>query len=136
MNTHLLYTAIIYLVAAAIGYTLESVLLRAYYQKTGNHYKEHHFTYSKYVLFMIIPFIAFLFQLNTFGSSLIKVFIGSMFIGTFLEWALGFAFYKIIGVKLWTYHVFPLGEYTSYLSIGFWGFAGVFFVLMAKAFAM
>lgn len=132
MNIVSITTIATYVLFVAVGYKLESSLLYLYYRKTGHHYKEHHFTYGKYLLFLIIPCIIFLLEAHIYGMVLVKVFAGSMIIGTFLEWTLGFVFYKIVGVKLWTYHVYPLGEYTSYLSIVFWGFAGVFFVLLAR----
>ncbi len=63
----------------------------------------------------------------------VRLFMASAVIGTLLEYLLGVFLKHIRGSEVWTYHFLPLGRYTSWISIPYWGGAGlVFFYIATK----
>lgn len=123
----------LFLSMVVVGVGLESVAVKSYYLITKTHYKEHHFSWGKYLFLLSFPLFATGYAIFREGSSLINVFIIFSFVGTLLELLIGLAYHKIVGQRLWTYHKYTLSEYTSLLSIPLWGLAGVLFWLMVKA---
>ena len=125
---------LLFLSMAIGGVLLEIIVMKAHYLISKSHYKEHHFTYRKYIFFLSFPLIAALVIVQREGLSVINVFITFAVLGTFLEWFIGYGYHKILGQRLWTYHRYGLTKYTSLLSIPIWGLAGILFWLLVKAF--
>lgn len=125
--------ALLYLLMVIAGLSLETIAVRAHYYLTKTHYKEHHFTFGKYILVLIMPLMASFYVIGKVPH-LLNVFIVFAFVGPFLEWLLGFSYYKIVGQRLWTYHRYSITHYTSFLTIPFWGLAGVLFWLLSQLF--
>lgn len=125
---------LVFMSALVIGWILEAIFSQGYYFFAKEHYKEHHFTFGKYIFFMLFPLIAvavsFLYE-----PKILQVFFLGCFLGTSFEWVVGWAYEKTIGQRLWTYHRFGiLSRYTSLLSIPLWGVAGVLMWYFAKIF--
>jgi hypothetical protein len=128
MSAEFFSVFITYIVLAGVGLGLEEFFMGFYYAMTKNRYKKHHFTFSKYLMFIIVPGLVLLSQYYyDQGFFAAKVFIVFGVLCTFLEWALGFFFKRMVGIQLWTYHKYALGRYTSWLSIPLWGLAGLLF---------
>lgn len=123
-----------YLLFLLIAMVFETLAFKIHYYVTKTHYKEHHYTFGKYLFFLTFPMLASLFLFYQHGWGLLKVFIGFAFTGTLLEWMIGWSYYNIVGQRLWTYHRYAITKYTSFLSIPLWGFAGVLFWIMVKLF--
>src|SRR3989344_5279347 len=107
----------IFLLIFVGGVFLEISASKLHHFITKTHYKEHHFTFGKYLFLLLFPTIASLLILNREGWSLIRVFIAFAVLGTALEWFVDFGYHKIIGQRLWTYHRYSIGKYTSFLSM-------------------
>ena len=101
---------------------------------TRTHYKEHHFVVGRYVISLMLPFILLFIIYIHLGYSVLNVFLASAILGTFAEWFAGWWFYKIMGIRLWTYHKYAITKYTSFLSIPLWGIAGILLMLIVKLF--
>lgn len=132
MDDRLLF--FIYLFTVAGGILLEVGVRKLHFLLTKRHYKEHHFSLAKYFLLLLFPFVAMFFALMTTGFKLFWVFAIFAVVGTVLEWLIGWAYYQIEGQRLWTYHRYAIGKYTSYLSIPLWGAAGILFWVLTKSF--
>ncbi len=105
---------------------------RIYFLITKSHYKEHHFTLSRYLMSLLVPFVVILVLVLHLGYTYLNVFISAAIFGTILEWLVGWWFHQIMGTRLWTYHRYSITRYTSFLSIPIWGIAGVFMSLIVK----
>jgi len=125
--------AILFILIFMVGLLLEAAAAKIYYLATKSQYKEHHFTFSKYLFLLIIPILTFLILLNNKGLLVLQVFIIFALFGTALEYVLGFSYHKVIGERLWTYHKYSISRYTSFLSIPFWGMGGVLSLLIIRA---
>lgn len=127
-------TALLAYVSISItGVLLELILSKLYYKLTGKSYKKNHFSFLSYIMFLFFPAFAFFFVAHSLGYSVIKVFIILGAAGTILEWLLGFSYHKIVGQRLWTYHRYTIGGYSSLLSFPLWGFLGLLLWLLAKS---
>ena len=115
-----------------VGMMLETFFHRIHYWITKTHYKEHHFTWGKYLYYLLFPLLTFGVSIYENGWNVVQVFLIFAFLGTFLEWMVGFTYHKIVGVRLWTYHKYSITRYTSFLSIPLWGFAGILFWHLAR----
>jgi hypothetical protein len=116
------------------GVFLESLIMKLHFYITKKHYKEHHYAFGKYVFFLSFPLLALLVIFYLTGQTTINVFLIFSFFGTILEWCIGYAYYQVVGQRLWTYHRYSIGSFTSFLSIPVWGLGGVMFWLLAKVF--
>lgn len=124
----------LFLFMVVVGVGLESMAVKSYYLITKTHYKEHHFSWGKYLFLLSFPLLATFYAINQEGASLAKVFVIFGFAGTLLELFIGAAYHNIMGQRLWTYHKYTITKYTSFLSLPLWGMSGVLFWLMVKAF--
>jgi len=124
----------LFLLMAIGGVFLESLVMKIHFSVTKKHYKEHHFTFGKYIFFLLFPFLALSVIFYLSGQSALNVFLVFCLLGTILEWCIGYSFNQVVGQRLWTYHRYAIGGYTSYLSIPIWGMGGVMFWLLAKVF--
>lgn len=121
---------VIFAVMIVVGVGLEWGLKTLHYRMTKTHYKEHHFTLGKYLFLLLFPLLGVFTSVNLVGLGVGAVFLKSAILGTVMEGLVGFSYHKVIGQKLWTYHKYSFGGYTSWLSVPVWGLAGVFFWLM------
>lgn len=125
--------AIIYLTGTATALLLETLLSKLHYRLTRKHYKEHHFSLAKYLFYLSFPLLGALLIVLFGNFSLLKVFLVFSGLGTFFEFLGGFAYQRVVGQRLWTYHRLSLGGYTSLLSLPLWGMAGVAAALVSEA---
>lgn len=123
---------VFFILLLLIGMLLEVSFKALHFKLTHSHYKENHFTYSKYFAYLFFPLMAIVYALFAINISLLKVFVVFALLGTFFEWLVGFSYHKVIGQRLWTYHRLSLGGYTSWLSIPFWGIAGLIFWILLQ----
>ncbi len=93
------------------------------------------FNWREYLMLLLLPLAGVFWLTRELGMFVITLYVLSAVGGTFLEWLLGFAYHRAAGVRLWRYNRLSLGGYTSILSVPFWGLAGIFFLLLAKAFS-
>lgn len=124
---------IFYVGAVFLGYFIEIGFSKLHFIVTKKHYKTHHFSLGKYLYFIFIPTFGAWVVYNAYGHSILYAFGLFAIVGTLIEFLLGMFYDKIIGQRLWTYHRYAIGGYTSLLSIPLWGFAGVVFWLLARA---
>lgn len=117
-----------------IGFLIESIILKLYYLLQGNHHKTHHYSLSKYFYFLLMPFGITVYYLKDLGTNVINIVIWFAIYMTLAEWIIGFAYHKIVGTRLWTYHRAAITSYTSFLSIPLWGLAGLIFYLFMQIF--
>jgi hypothetical protein len=116
---------LIFLVVFVGGVFLEIAVVRLHHARIKTHHKEHHFSFAKYLLLILFPLIACGIILVKEGWDLIAIFIAFSVLGTALEWFVAFGYHQIMGQRLWTYHRYSITKYTSFLSIPFWGTAGI-----------
>lgn len=116
------------------GLGLEILFSKAFYKLTNNPYKTHHFSFGKYIYFLLFPFIIILVYLKGNNLDLLGIFVTFSLLGTLSEWLIGFFYHSIVGQRLWTYHRYPITKYTSLLSIPMWGIAGLIFYLFMQIF--
>lgn len=123
---------IIFLALTIGGLTIEAVFTQFHYLLFRKHFKQYHFKFSRYLFYLLFPIIAIVYSLIYTGSTIIYIFLIFSVVGTALEWLAGFTYHMVVGQRLWTYHRFSIGGYTSLLSIPLWGLGGVFFWLLQK----
>lgn len=116
------------------GVVLEEFVQNLYFKLAKKKFKEHRFSFSRYIYLLLFPLLATLVILQRNDTKLLMVFLTFSLFGTFLEWLIGFFYHKIVGQRLWTYHRYSWSGYTSWLSIPLWGLAGVLFWLLARVF--
>lgn len=92
------------------------------------------FRWSEYVLLIIFPVLALIWLSKIFGVIIWNIYLVSMLAGEMLEYFVGWAYHKTEGKRLWEYKRASISGYTSWLSLPFWGIAGILFFLLAKAF--
>ncbi len=125
--------ALVYLLMLFGSFMFDTVVKYVHFWITRKHFKEHHFVLGRYLLSLIFPFIVLGIMYFELGNSIIRMFLAAAVFGTLAEWVLGWWFHKIMGTRLWSYHLYPISRYTSFLAIPFWGLAGVFLWLVSKA---
>ncbi len=125
---------LIFLFGALVALFVESLFFEFYYRLTKKHYKEHHYTFSRYIFFLTFPLISTFLVVYYTGWTAFTVFVSFALIGTLGEWIVGWAYYHIVGQRLWTYHRFAITKNTSFLVIPLWGFAGILFWSVARVF--
>ena len=124
----------IYLLMLVCSFVVEVGYAKLYYALTKTHYKEHPFAFGKYFFWLLFPVLTTVFVATIAGLSLAYIIVAFAAIGTLLEWLVGWSYHRVVGQRLWTYHRYALGGYTSLLSIPVWGLAGGLFWLLAKVF--
>lgn len=125
---------IIFLIVCVGGVLLEILLMSLYFKLTKKHYKTHHYAFGKYLFFLIFPLLSALIVVNLTNIRVFYVFAMFALVGTFMEYFIGWAYLKIEGQRLWTYHKYAISKFTSFLSIPLWGFMGIFSYLVTVAF--
>ncbi len=134
INTLALIKFLIFFLTIVISLILELLFSKLYYLVTNNPYKSHHFSFGRYIYFLVIPILIILYFIQGSKLNLIAVLISFSLLGTLAEWLIGFFYHKIVGQRLWTYHRYSINKYTSVLSIPIWGIAGLIFYLFIQIF--
>lgn len=129
LNHFLFFTSIV-----VFGIILEILLARFYNKLTHSKLKKNHTSLGRYIFLLIAPMLAFLYTTTKLGYSPILVFAVFAVIGTLLEYLVGYAYHRVVGVRLWTYYRWSFGGYTSLLSTPLWGMLGLLTWLLAKIF--
>jgi len=94
--------------------------------------KTKYFLWREYLAILIFPLIGVLAFALLIDIKVLILFIVSSFVGFILEYILGLTYYKTLNKRLWKYDRLNLSGYTSWLSLPFWGIAGVTFWFFAK----
>lgn len=136
INTLSLVKFLTFFVLIITGFSLEALFSKLYYKLTNNPYKNHHYSFSKYLYFIILPILIIIYFVHGSSLNFIAVFLGFSLFGTLAEWIIGFFYHKIVGQRLWTYHKYAIFNYTSFLSIPMWGLAGLIFYLFIQIFIL
>ena len=123
-----------YFLFLVIGLLIEVIGKKIHFVLTKKHYRENHFTFGKYIVFLSVPMAATILLFYVVGWKLIYIVITFGLIGTFMEWLAGWSYHQIMGQRLWTYHRYAIGGYTSWLSLLFWGISGGLFYILASIF--
>lgn len=121
-------------ILGVFGFLLELSFSRLHFALTKTHYKEHHFTFGKYLYLLLTPTVLVFVLTVHLDLNLAAIFVSFAIFGTIAEWFLGFFYHKIVGQRLWTYHKYHIMHYTSFLSILLWGFAGIIFWFLLQIF--
>lgn len=125
---------VIFLSLIVGGFLLESLAFQFHFLLFGKHYKKYHYTFARFIYYLLVPVTATIFAISQAGFYLLNVFLVFSFVGVVLEWLAGFAYHMVVGQKLWTYHRYSLGGYTSLFSVPLWGVGGVLFWLLVRIF--
>lgn len=123
------YTLLFILIGTG-GMIFEVIVYDLYIHFTKKHLKEYHFELARYIFLLLPPLLATLLIIFNFGHTPAIIFIIFALIGPVLEWLLGWTYHNFLGTRLWTYHKLNILGYTSWLTIPFWGFAGITFWLL------
>ncbi len=105
--------------------SIQSLVEKLYFVFTKKHYKIHHYSFSKFLSFILFPLAIVTLYSSIANFSLLLLFLVFAISGTIMEGLLGYTYDKFMGQRLWTYHVYSIGGYTSLLSLPLWGIAGV-----------
>ena len=126
---------IIFLLLIVFGFIFESIFFQFHHLIRGKKFKTYHYQFARFLYYLITPLIATYFAISaTQNLKLVTIFIIFLFLGTVLEWLAGFAYHMIVGQRLWTYHRYSIGGYTSLFSVPLWGIGGVLFYLLQGLF--
>lgn len=125
--------ALLFILLCVLGLCVDLIVTKLHFLLSKTHFKEHHFSWSRYISMIIPLLLAVIFIVFAAGLSPLWVFLGFAVMGTAMEWLMGYAYYHIIGQRLWTYHRYALSGYTSLLVMPLWGLAGLIFWVIASA---
>jgi hypothetical protein len=90
------------------------------------------FKWREYFVLFSVPVIGSLSLAYFYGTGIIWLFLISALGGLILEYIIGLSYHKTLNHRLWTYHKFSIGGYTSLLALPMWGILGVVFWLISK----
>lgn len=90
------------------------------------------FGFDKYAAILVIPFLSCIGISYFYGLDVIYFYIIAGFAGLVIEYIVGFTYEKVFNERMWTYHIYGIDGYTSYLSPPAWGVVGVIFFLLSK----
>lgn len=122
----------IFLTVIAGGVLLEFGVSKLHHRVSGKRYKEHHVVFSKYLFPLFLVLTTIVLVAEEAGLTLVSAFLLFSGLGMVLEWLVGFSYHKIVGQKLWTYHLYTITEYSSLISVFIWGLTGVLFLFFAQ----
>jgi uncharacterized membrane protein len=128
------YTVFLFFSMVAFGVFLENIANRIYLKINKKSHRTIHFTLARYLFLLLVPVCGVILMTTLYGLSILQAYIIFALVGTFLEWLIGYSYHQIVGQRLWTYHRYSLNGYTSLLATPIWGLAGVFFLLLVRAF--
>ena len=114
------------------GLFVESVFYFVLKYLFGKHFRNHLNPKFVSISIFFIPIWGLLFFITRQNLGYIKIFLIFAFIGTLAESLLGRFFFDLIGKKVWSYNFAKLGRFTSWISIPYWGWAGLLFFWIAK----
>ncbi len=114
------------------GFVIESFMSQVHYFLFRKHIKEYHYRLGRYLFYLMFPLMAIIFSYFFAGTKVVFIFFAFSLLGTFLEWLAGFSYHMVVGQRLWTYHRYSFGGYTSLFSAPLWGLAGVLSWFLGK----
>lgn len=123
---------LIFLALIIGGLFIESFISQIHYFVFKKGFKKYHYKFGRYLFFLLFPTLALIFSFMHTSQTVFYVFAVFSIVGTTLEWLAGFAYHMVVGQRLWTYHRFSIGGYTSLFAIPLWGLGGVLFYLLEK----
>lgn len=126
----------LYLTLAFGGVFVFLLLFKLYHKLLGKKEKKYQFNIGRVIYMFFMPLLAVFVMYLKLGSEVLNVFFGFAIAGTILEWFIGFTYERIVGKKLWTYHIYTFAGNTSVLSIPLWGLCGVMFWLLARVYIL
>lgn len=125
-------TITIFLVLIVGGFIIESIFAQIHFLVYRNHFKKYNFSFGRYLFYLLFPLVALIYSFVSVGYQILPIFLAFSIIGTTIEWLAGFSYHMILGQRLWSYHRYSIGRYTSLLSIPLWGVAGVLFWMLNR----
>jgi hypothetical protein len=90
------------------------------------------FLWSEYAVLAMLPSISVLWAYGMYGPITFYVYIIACVVGTSAEYMVGWAYHVSMSRKLWVYKRLSIHDYTSILSVPFWGIAGVSFLVVSR----
>lgn len=90
------------------------------------------FGLDKYVAILMVPSLSCLGMSYFYGVDVIYFYVVAAVAGFIIEYVVGFTYKMVFGERMWTYHIYSVNGYTSYLSPPAWGVVGVTFFLLSK----
>lgn len=130
MTTHTIVA--IYLGLIIGGFIIESLVSQTHFLLFGKQFKKYHYKFGRYLFYLMFPVVALVFSLFFASPEVLSIFLAFSVIGPALEWLAGFSYHMVVGQRLWTYHRYSIGGYTSFFTIPLWGLAGILFWLLNK----
>lgn len=121
MNLNLLF--FVFLSVCLVGFYLAYL----YGRKTWR------FHWGEYIAIIILPILCLVYLSVFYDLRILTLFLISSFLGFFLEYVIGLTYHKTLNRRLWKYHKYSVGGYTSLLSLPLWGIGGVVFWLLGSA---
>jgi uncharacterized membrane protein len=134
MNVPAMLKFISFFALIIVSFVLELLFIKVFFKVRNKRLKTKHFSFARYVYLLSMPFAIVVYFASGYDLNLAALFVGSVALGTFSEWMIGYFYHRIVGVRLWTYHEYSIGGYTSWLSAPLWGLAGLFFFLFLQVF--
>lgn len=123
----------IFATGVVIGLFLDLILQEFFRLFLGKKLKRNHLYHLFQNVNVFIPALAGIMMLILKGSALsIKIFIVSSFLGAFLEYLVGKILCFFHGKPVWEYDYLPIGKFTSWVSVLYWGGVGLLFVRIAN----
>jgi len=122
---------LVYAIFVVGGLLLMTFFIESYFhffpQKKANH-----FTLVKYLLYIFFPTLGLVYFTYALGIEVLWFYLFSCLLGALGEWIAGYTYHKITGQRLWSYHKFLIGRYTSLLSTPLWGFCALVFWFLGR----
>jgi uncharacterized membrane protein len=90
------------------------------------------FLWRKYLAILAFPIAGVFIFSVLINIKVLILFVISSLVGFAFEYIIGLTYHKTIHEKLWSYGRLNINEYTSLLSVPFWGIAGIVFWLIVE----
>ncbi len=126
----ILYIMNINVMVAAV---VAAVCLAGFYAAYLYGRKTKKFRWSEYEAIILVPILCTFILAYVYGVVILYDFLVSAIVGMLLEYTIGFVYHKTLNQRFWIYTRYTIGNgYTSWLTLPFWGFAGIVFWLIGK----
>ena len=114
------------------GFIIESIISQTHFLLYKKHFKKYHYKFGRYLFYLLFPLTALLFSFFFQGLKVVSMFVLFSLVGVLAEWLAGFTYHMVMGQRLWTYHKYSIGGYTSLFSLPLWGIIGILFSFLGK----
>ncbi len=122
----------IFLLIVLCGFIIESVFYLIFKSLFGKNFRQHFKPKIVSISIFTIPIWGLVFLITRQNFGFIKIFLLSAIIGTMAESLLGRFLSDVLGKPVWSYDFARIGRFTSWISIPYWGGAGLLFFWIAK----